>query len=584
MKTAIQTSISILLNIIFLLSSATLHAQDSINTTTPSRDSTIVGQTKVPQNTLKEYDENYYILRYRNQVYSPSEIDVNRETPQAALENFILNARKGDFKRASYSLNLNLLPDDVTIDQVNELTQKLFILINKNINLDWDKLSDRPDGQLDEVFYENEVVAGKPRRSIAFGKLDLDQRVITLRLQRIKYETESPYWVISSNTVENIDALYANYGPKKIVRLIPAWALEKTVLKIPIWKILGSLIAIIISGLLFWFTIFILRRVFVRSRWKWISAISFRLAMPAALFVAVLSFYFIMENLIVFDGGLASSFYTLLLIATVGFGTWFVMRFMDAFISYLAENKTEDIYAEENIEVRRMLTHLSVARRIVTFVILLVGAGIILSQFEGFKNLGVSLFASAGVATIIIGIAAQSTLGNIIAGIQIAVTKPAQIGDMVILKDQWGHVEDIGFVYMIIKTWDERRIVIPLKSIISNSFENWSMRGSKQTRSIDIYTDYRIDIQKVRDKFEILLTHSSKWNKEVAPSVQVIDSNDKAIKIRAMVSADDPFTAWDLQCELREKLIAYICELEDGLGLPQTRVAMKSGFISDNTK
>lgn len=578
MKIAVHTAILILLNSFILLSSAPLYAQDSKETKVPSRDSTLTHQFKVPQNTLKEYDENYYILRYRNEVYRSSEVDVSRETPQATLENFVLNARKGDFKRASYSLNLNLLPEDISEDQVQELTHKLFILINSKINLDWDKLSDRPDGELDEVFYENEVAAGKPRKSIAFGKINLDQRVVTLRLQRIKYKAESPYWVVSANTVSNIDALYAQYGPSKILDYIPAWATEITFLKIPIWKLLSSLTALMVSALLFWATLFVLRRVFVNSKWKWISTISFRLAMPAALFVGVLCFYIIVENLIIFEGGFANSFYTLLLVATVAFGTWFVMRFMDAFIAYLAENKTEDIYAEENIEVREMLTHLSVARRIVTFVILLIGAGIILSQFEGFKNLGVSLFASAGVATIIIGIAAQSTLGNIIAGIQIAVTKPAQIGDLVILKEQWGYVEDIGFVYMIIKTWDERRIVMPLKSIISNSFENWSMRGSKQTRSIDIYTDYRIDIQKVRDKFETLLTQSSKWNKEVDPSVQVIDSTEKTILIRALCSADDPFTAWDLQCELREQLISYICELEDGLGLPKTRVSMRSGF------
>jgi len=205
----------------------------------------------------------------------------------------------------------------------------------------------------------------------------------------------------------------------------------------------------------------------------------------------------------------------------------------------------------------------------------LIGAGIILSQFESFKNLGISLFASAGLATIIVGIAAQSTLGNIIAGIQIAITKPAQIGDLVLFDGQWGHVEDIGFVFMIVKTWDERRIVTPLKNVISNSFENWSMRGSKQIRSIDIYTDYRINIQKVREKFEELLRESSDYEEQVSPSVQVVESTEKAIKIRATCSAEDPFAAWDLQCELREKLINYICELEEGLGLAKTRIVME---------
>ncbi len=555
---------------------AQAQAQDSINSNIPSKDSTIV-KSNLKTKSIQGYEENYYVVHHRNQFFDQSEMNVNRETPQASLENFILSARNGDYLKASQSLNLNLIPDNVSEKQLEQLAQKLYIIINKNISIDWDKLSERPDGQIDEIFNKNKAASGKPRKSIVFGKLNLKERDVTFRLQRIKYKTEPPYWVISANTVEHIDALYAEYGPTKMVQLIPDdWGLEIEFLQIPIWKIIGLLISFVIAYVLGWFTMFILKRIFGNSKLEWISSFSFRLALPAAFFVGMLTLYLLLNNLVVFTGDFANGFYTMLLIATVAFGTWFVMRFLDAFFSYMAENETDDIYAEENIEARRVLTHLSVARRIVTFIIFLIGAGIILSQFEGFENLGTSLFASAGVATIIIGIGAQSTLGNIIAGIQIAITKPAQIGDLVLFDEQWGHVEDIGFVFMIVKTWDERRIVTPLKTVISNSFENWSMRGSKQIRSIDIYTDYRINIQKVREKFEELLRESSDWDEQVSPSVQVVESTEKAIKIRALCSAKDPFAAWDLQCELREKLIHYICELEAGLGLSKTRIALES--------
>ena len=280
----------------------------------------------------------------------------------------------------------------------------------------------------------------------------------------------------------------------------------------------------------------------------------------------------LLNNFISFNGDFANTFYKILLISAVIFGTWFFMRFADAFLSFIAKNSTDDIYTEKSLKERRILTHLSVGRRIVTSIVVLIGASIILSQFEAFKNIGISLFASAGVATIIVGIAAQSTLGNIIAGIQIAVTKPAQVGDIVIFSEQWGQVEDIGFVFMVVKTWDKRRLVIPLKSVISESFENWSMRGTSQIRSIDIYTDFRIDVEKVRRKYKTLIEASDKWDKQKKPTVQVVESNEKGIKLRALCSAKDPFTAWDLQCEMREQLIAYICELEDGLGLSRLRI------------
>lgn len=559
----------------------TAKAQDTNNTNVPSKDSIIL-KDDLKTTSIQGYEENYYLIQHRNHFFDRSEIRVNRETPQASLENFILSARNADYLKASHSLNLNLISDDVSNKQIEQLANKLYIIINKNVNIDWDKLPETPDGQVVESFNENNALAGKSRKSIAFGKLYINERDVTLRLQRVKYKTEPPYWVISANTVEHIDALYVAYGPTKMVQLIPEdWGLKGEFFNIPIWKIIGLFISMAIAYGLGWLTIIILKRIFGKSKWDWISLFSTRLALPASFFVGMFTLYLLLNNLIVFSGDFANGFYTTLLIATVAFGTWFIMRFLNAFISFLAENKTDDIHAEENLETRRVLTHLSVGRRIISFIVLLVGAGIILSQFESFKNLGVSLFASAGVATIIVGIAAQSTLGNIIAGIQIAVTKPAQIGDLVLFDGQWGHVEDIGFVFMIVKTWDERRIVTPLKSVISNSFENWSMRGSKQIRSIDIYTDYRINIQKVREKFEELLKESSDWDKQVSPSVQVVESTEKSIKIRALCSAKDPFTAWDLQCELREKLIDYICELEEGLGLSKTRIALESTDKTD---
>jgi small-conductance mechanosensitive channel len=583
---SMQTIVNALLFILFSnlagIGGYTVKAQDSINTTVPSKDSTMVeGDFKT--NSVQGYEENYYVVHNRNQFFERSEMNVNRETPQASLENFILSSRNGDYLKASYSLNLNLIADNVSDEQLTELAHKLFIVINKNVKIDWDRLPERPDGQIDNMFNKNKTIAATPRKSIAFGKLNLGDRDLTLRLQRVKYKTEPPYWVISANTVENIDVLYAAYGPTKMVQILPEeWRLEVEFLQIPLWKIIGLFVSIMIAFGLGWFSIFILKRIFGSSKWRWISSLSFRLALPASFFAGMLTLYLLLNNLVVFRGDFANGFYTIILIATVAFGTWFVMRFLNAFISFLAEEKTDNIYAEENVETRRVLTHLSVARRIITFVIFLIGAGIILSQFESFKNLGVSLFASAGIATLIIGIAAQSTLGDVIAGIQIAITKPAQIGDLVLFDDQWGHVEDIGFVYLIVKTWDERRIVTPLKSVISNSFENWSMRGSKQIRSIDIYTDYRINIQKVREKFEELLKESSSWDEQVSPSVQVIESTEKAIKIRALCSAKDPFIAWDLQCELREKLIDYICELEEGLGLSKTRIALEPRDKTDS--
>ena len=547
-------------------------AQDTLQKKGITKESTIKDSTDFSNTNIESYSEAYFVLERQNEIFKPFEITVNRSTPQATLENFILGARDDDYLQAAKSFNFNLLPSSTTKDQVAELAQKLYTVINQNLNIDWDKISDRPDGQLDVGFQTNTALVGQPRRSIAFGRLKIKGRTIDLRLQRVKYRNESPFWLISSNTVDNIDALYSVYGTRQISENLPSWAAENTLFNIAIWKYLATIIALLLSIALGWITMFVLKRVFGQSSRTWISSTAFRLALPASLFVGTLIFYMLLNNFISFNGDFANTFYKILLISAVIFGTWFFMRFADAFLSFIAKNSTDDIYTEKSLKERRILTHLSVGRRIVTSIVVLIGASIILSQFEAFKNIGISLFASAGVATIIVGIAAQSTLGNIIAGIQIAVTKPAQVGDIVIFSEQWGQVEDIGFVFMVVKTWDKRRLVIPLKSVISESFENWSMRGTSQIRSIDIYTDFRIDVEKVRRKYKTLIEASDKWDKQKQPTVQVVESNEKGIKLRALCSAKDPFTAWDLQCEMREQLIAYICELEDGLGLSRLRI------------
>ena len=158
------------------------------------------------------------------------------------------------------------------------------------------------------------------------------------------------------------------------------------------------------------------------------------------------------------------------------------------------------------------------------------------------------MLASAGVATVILGIAAQNTLGNIFAGLQIAITKPVRVGDTVIIKDDWGNVEEIGFTYMVVRTWDLRRLVVPLKFVISNIFENWSMTSSHQIRPIFLYADYRVDVAKIRSEFEKMLEAEEDWDEDNPAVVEVVDMTEESVKLRALCSAKDAKTTWKLHC------------------------------------
>jgi small-conductance mechanosensitive channel len=161
------------------------------------------------------------------------------------------------------------------------------------------------------------------------------------------------------------------------------------------------------------------------------------------------------------------------------------------------------------------------------------------------------------------------------AGIQIALTKPACIGDSICFEGQWGVVEDITYTYITIRTWDSRRVVVPLSYFIAHPFENWSMKSAQTITPIYLYVDYKIDVGAVRAKFEEFLRANEDWDRQVPPVLEVTGVKQDSMELRALCSAKDPPSAWRLHCRLREELIAFVRELEGGRYLPRHRVAVR---------
>ncbi len=552
----------------------------------PQKESVLTDSSAIATNNLGEYTEAYYNMQRWNKGIGFPPPTVNLQSPQAALEHFIVQSRNKNFEKALYALNFNLLPDNLSKEEAAILAEKLYFVLEQRVSIGWDGLPDRPDGQIDVSTSTNQAVAGKPRRSILFGTVALDNRDISFRLQRTKYKDENPIWLISSQTVENIEPLYKVYGPRKLDRMIPKW-ISFEIFGIPIWKLVGTFLLIIICYFISKLISTLIRKAFSGTERYWIKNIANRLASPAGAAVGILAFYLLLNNLISFTGSLARGIYTLILIILISIITWLIMRVVDYIMDFFAEHKVGDMRAEENTQAKQMMTYISVGRRIFIFVVVILGASVIFSQFPSMEKLGISLMASAGIATVVMGIAAQSTLGNIIAGIQIALTKPAKIGDAVIIEDVYGYVEDITFTYMVINTWNLRRVVIPLTNVISESFQNLSMTNSQKVMEIELYMDHRVNVEKVREKFSEMVKSSEDWDgdEDRSPMVQVTEMDHKYLKIRCLVSAKDFPTTWDLQCELREKMMKYISELEEGIYLTRDRVELdKLNDDSDEKK
>ena len=200
--------------------------------------------------------------------------------------------------------------------------------------------------------------------------------------------------------------------------------------------------------------------------------------------------------------------------------------------------------------------------------------------FDEVKKIGVSIFASAGIAGIIIGFAAQKAIGTILAGLQIAISQPIRLDDVLVVEGEWGRVEEIKLTYVVIKIWDERRLILPTTYFIEKPFQNWTRTTAQILGTVFLYTDYNIDFDALRKELTRLLEDNNLWDKKVN-NIQITDSKENYVEIRALMSARSSSDAWDLRVHIREHLIKYIQKNYPD-SFAKTRVILKE--ISENKK
>lgn len=232
--------------------------------------------------------------------------------------------------------------------------------------------------------------------------------------------------------------------------------------------------------------------------------------------------------------------------------------------------KRFDISKEDNLESRKLHTQISILERVFVFIIIIIATGLILISFEGIREIGIGIFASAGVAGIIIGLSAQKVVGALLAGIQIAITQPFRIDDAVLVENEWGWIEEINLTYVVVRIWDKRRLVLPSTYFLEKPFQNWTRNNADIIGSIFLYTDYTIPFEELRKELTRLLQNTDLWDKKVNV-LQVTDSKESNVEIRILVSAKNSPTAWDLRVYIREKMIDFI-QRNYPESLPKTRL------------
>ncbi len=213
--------------------------------------------------------------------------------------------------------------------------------------------------------------------------------------------------------------------------------------------------------------------------------------------------------------------------------------------------------AGDNYRQRKAYTQVLYLKRVVTFLAVIVAFAFVLFQFDRVRELGTGLLASAGVAGIIIGVAAQKSLANLLAGFQIAFTQPLRIDDQVVIGGEFGRVEEITLTYVVIRIWDERRMIVPLNKIIEDTFQNWSRKSTALIGAVMLYLDYGVDLDALRAEAQRLTEAHELWDERVA-NVMVTDNSETCMTVRVLASAATPGDTFTLRCALREGLLKYL--------------------------
>ncbi len=226
----------------------------------------------------------------------------------------------------------------------------------------------------------------------------------------------------------------------------------------------------------------------------------------------------------------------------------------------------------ETLRGRRISTQVRIIKRIVATIVVFVAAAVILLQFKEISNLGTTLLASAGVIGIVVGFAAQRSLGTLFAGFQIAFTQPIRIEDVVVVEGEWGTIEEITLTYVVVRIWDLRRLILPVTYFLEKPFQNWTRTSAAVMGTVFLYADYTAPIAALRDKLKEVVAADPLWDKKVCV-LQVTDTRDRTVELRALVSAADSGKLWDLRCHVREALVSFLTETYP-LSLPRFRAVL----------
>jgi small-conductance mechanosensitive channel len=485
-----------------------------------------------------------------NTGLGPAPPTVVRDTPRAALQGFLDASRRRDFETAAHYIHLWGLAPARQKTEGPELAQKLAEAMERAVWVDVDQVPDTATGST--------VEGAKALDDVRIASVEADRGSHTIRLARMRDPfSGNMVWVFSASTVRSIDALDAAYGLPDYAQKLPAWMRDHKVLGLLGFQWLGllalALIGWIAGALVERPVIWALRRMARRANVQHedkATALSHGLVHWLIVLLLVLGAYPTLRMSATASLQLGRLLTMgIILVVMVG-----ALRLVRISIEAIQLRHVDD---DDPTRVRSIMTRLDAVSRVAQVLLVIVGVALAMMQFPTARTVGLSLLGSAGIAGAILGFAAQKTFSNLFAGILISFTQPVRIGDTVIVEKEYGQIELIGSTHVVVRIWDNRRLVVPVTYFLDNPFENWTKTSPELWGTVILHADYGVDVDAVRAELDRLLENEPLFDGQ-AKAVLVTDVTDQTAVLRVTVSAKNAGDLWDLRCKVREKLLAFL--------------------------
>lgn len=323
-----------------------------------------------------------------------------------------------------------------------------------------------------------------------------------------------------------------------------------------LWGLVTIAGAVLVALLIHYFVYKVLRRIARRSGSFLGKTLLTHTFSPARLLILVTAISSVLPGLALPESLEVPVKHILEITFIVGLA-WLAKGFVQVFDTFVEYRLPVD--GKDNLQARRIRTQVHLLRQIVIGGISFAAVAAALMTFPSIRSIGAGLFASAGLAGLAVGMAARPALENLIAGLQIAVTEPIRLDDVVIVEGEWGKIEEVRATYVVVRIWDLRRMVVPLSYFIEKPFQNWTRNSSDLLGTVFLYTDYTLPVAEMRAEYQRILDSSPLWDKKVAV-VQVTDCKERTMEVRFLMSAANSSEAFELRCYVRERLIHYLQE------------------------